>query len=173
MLWTLLCSFPTTQIAKNSHELCPLRTSQKGIGKHHCMGIISNLNKILKRKKEKKNHIFPNNHKECWVETTAPRIQNLILFTPFLKQEMVFIKKITFVVPFTLRIGFNINELLNLKYIEIVQVNSRTVCVQHPNNPFVFGSFHLYFVQIMFKSLDWFPKKECLLCMPCKKTFIL
>ena len=53
MLWTLLCSFPTTQIAKNSHELCPLRTSQKGIGKHHCMGIISNLNKILKRKKKK------------------------------------------------------------------------------------------------------------------------
>ena len=44
--------------------------------------------------------------------------------------------------PFTLRIGFNINELLNpnnkLKESKWIQG------LQHPQNPFVFGSFHLY-----------------------------
>ena len=67
--------------------------------------------------------------------------------------------------PFTLRIRFNINELLNLKYIEIVQVNSRTVCVQHPNNPFVFGSFHLYSIQNCAQVTRLVSKKKNAICV--------
>ena len=60
--------------------------------------------------------------------------------------------------PFTLRIGFNINELLspNNKLKESKWIQG----LQHPQNPFVFGSFHLYSIQIVLKSLDWFLKNK-------------
>ena len=44
-------------------------------------------------------------------------------------------------------------------------MNSRPICVQHPHNPFVFGSFHFYSIQIVLKSLDWFPQKKNAICV--------